>query len=175
VIGKKEGDELKSVIASLDKKVDDLAKGGGGGRGEVAKPIDPVSFATQQAEAVMAWNEAIRALTPKPAVVSATGESLEIVKEKNRHEEKLEEIKGDKEYKQSITEIASEIPERIGRGVAGQLRGEGEGSVAAGLEHVLCEDCGTKIYITPETGNTLTCPKCKATYQKGGTVESKTE
>jgi len=164
VIGKKETDELKGGIAALTKQVEELSRGGGV-RGNT-QPIDPITFAKQQAEAVSAWYKAIREITPEPPSVSAKGESLEVVREQNRHAERIEELKVDKDYKQSLTKIASEIPERIGHGIASQV-GEGGGSGNdSKLEFITCseEGCGTRIYITPETKGGITCPKCGSIY-----------
>jgi ribosomal protein S27E len=174
IVGKKETDELKGIIASLDKRLDDLSKVGTGRR-EEARPIDPITFAKQQAEAVAAWHEAIQVIIPKPGPVSDKGEPIEVVKERNRHDEKMEEIKGDLNYKKSLTDIATDIPERIGRGIAGRFAEEEE-SVGMGssvsskgnssLEHIVCADCGFKIQVPPNAGKEIECPKCGAVYTK---------
>ena len=173
VVGKKEADELRGLISSLDKKLDDLAKSGAGKK-EESKPVDPITFARQQAEAMVAWNKAIKELTPERPPVTEKGEPLEIVKERNRHEERMEEVKGEQRYKEKISETVAEIPERIGRGIAGQIsEGEGEsGSGAGELEYLMCteEGCGTKIPITPETGEQVTCPKCGSIYSRKETI-----
>lgn len=179
VVGKKDADELKDVIADLSKKVEDITKNPPRSRDE-AKPLDPILFARQQAEAVVAWNEALEQLRPAP-VASSGGKPLDIVKEENRHSEKMEEIKGERDYKKTLTDIASEIPERVGRGIAGQF-GEGheesgDGGSNTGMEYIECGECKTKIPIPPTVavGGQITCQKCGAIWAKGGTVESKTE
>lgn len=113
--------------------------------------------------------------------IGMPGESLESVKEKHRHEESMEAVKADREYKQKITSIAGDIPERVGRGLAGQVGEEKGGSSrkhSSGgdeLDSITCEECGQKIYLTPETQNEVTCPKCGAIFTKTSTAESKTE
>ena len=169
VIGKRETDELKDTIANLGKQVEELAKGGG--RRVEATPLDPVVFATQQAEAMTAWHKALEQISPRPTSASASGDSIEVVKEKNRHEERMEEIVADKDYKKTITDIASEIPERMGRGMANQFSesgGDDDGD-GGGLESMMCTEdgCGATIYITPQTGNSVTCPKCNSVYERG--------
>ena len=168
MVGKKESDELKSTITALSKQVEDLAKGGG--RKTDITPVDPVAFATQQAEAVSAWHTALEKIAPKPASTH-TSDSIEVVKEKNRHDEEMEKIRDDRDYKRSITDIASDIPERIGRGYANQVRDDGgadKSGNGGGLESIICSEdgCHTKIFITPQTGNSVTCPKCKTIYNK---------
>lgn len=174
---KKEASELRVLIASLDKKIDDFVKGGGGKGASV--PIDTATFAKQQADSVIAWHKALQEITPKAPPASVAGEPLVVVQEKNRHEEKMEEIKVEREYKESISTTLGEIPERIGYGYAARVREEGEGSSgdSGGLEYIMCtnEGCNTKIYITPDTGDQVTCPKCQMVYQRRQTAESKTE
>ncbi|MBA7537522.1 hypothetical protein ES705_29791 [subsurface metagenome] len=79
----------------------------------------------------------------------------------------MEEIKGDLNYKKSLTDIATDIPERIGRGIAGRFAEEEE-SVGMGssvsskgnssLEHIVCADCGFKIQVPPNAGKELSVP-----------------
>lgn len=175
---KKEASELRSMISSLDKKIEELVKNPP--HRDKPEPTDPVIFATQQAETLRIYHKTLDSLgmIPKPEPKTSDGRSLEVVKEEHRHDEKMEEIKADKEYKQNITEIATDIPERIGRGIAGQIKEEG-GSSGGGreLESIICsgEGCGTRIFITPETGPQVICPKCSAIYQRKGTVETEVE
>jgi len=173
---KKEASELRALVASLDKKLDDFMKGGGG-KG-ASGSIDPSTFAQQQAAAVVAWHKALQEITPQPPPVTVGGKTLDVVKEENRHAEKMEDIKVEREYKESISTTLGEIPERIGYGYAARVREEGEGdSGSGGLEYIMCtnEGCNTKIYITPDTGDQVTCPKCQMVYQRRQTAESKTE
>jgi len=89
------------------------------------------------------------------------------VKEKNRHDEKMEELKIDKEHKNSIANTLASIPEKIGRGFASQTLGEEEkdepeaGAVAktAEQEPFKCEQCGAEFMI-PAGALQITCPNC---------------
>jgi len=151
---------LGELKTSFDNLANEIRQGGGKGN----QPLDPVAFAKQQAEALVEWKKAIDQITPPP---SGTGDSLEVVKEQNRHDEKMEEIKDEKEYKESITEIAAEIPERIGKGIASRVEKEKGSDDGGGLDHMLCTEkgCGTKIFYTPES-KTITCPKCSMVYER---------
>lgn len=171
VTERKEADEIKSLLKDLSDKVNIIERGGGAGKKEEAKPLDPISFARQQAEAVKAWNEALQTLMPKSPPVNERGETLEVVREKHRHEEKMEEIKGDKDYKNELVKVASEIPERIGAGMAGHFSSEGGEESGSGLEYITCaeEGCGIKIY-APADAMQVTCPKCGAIYSKNPKV-----
>ena len=109
-------------------------------------------------------------------MVTADGKSLDVMREEHRHNEKIEEIKDQRQYHQELTKIASDIPERIGRGIAGHIGeeeiGRGSRGSGGGLDSITCteEGCGTKIYITPETGSQVVCPRCGTVYTRKGEV-----
>lgn len=179
IVGKKEADELKVIIASLDKKIDEMVKNPPH-KDEPPKSIDPVTFAKQQAETLRLYHATLdeMGLIPKPEPRTSDGKSLDVVKEEHRHDERMDEIKSEREYKQELTKIAADIPERIGRGVGSQLTegSSGSGGGGGGLEYLTCQEegCGIKIYITPETGSQVECPKCGSIYSRKATVETQT-
>lgn len=107
----------------------------------------------------------------------AEGASLEVTKENHRHQEKIEEIQTDRAYKEKLGEVISELPERIGRGLAGQImEGEETEGGKGSLDYIICseEGCGTKIPITSGASQ-ATCPKCGTIYSATGSVETKQE
>jgi len=173
IVGKKETDELKGIIASLDKRLDDLAKGGGaGGKIETPRPLSPMEYAKQQVEYINALKEL--GLIKEPVITGPSGEPLDIVKERNRHEERMEEVRGETDYKKTLGQTITEIPERIGRGIAGRISEEeegGGGSHSSSLEYITCEGCGTRFPIPPNAGSQIECPKCQSVYTKKGTAE----
>jgi predicted RNA-binding Zn-ribbon protein involved in translation (DUF1610 family) len=173
IVGKRETDELKDIIASLDKKIEDLAKGGGTKHTEPAKTLTPMEYAQQQVEYMKALKEL--GVIKEPVPTGASGEPLEVVKERNRHNEKMEEIKGDTDYKTSLAETVAGIPERVGRGIAGQFEEEepNHNSNGGELEYVTCPEkgCGAKIHFTPEAVK-IVCPKCGAVYKRRKAGES---
>jgi len=163
---------LADLKASFDNLANEIRQGGGKGN---QSPLDPVAFAKQQAEAFGAWRKVIDEFTPHPPA-SAVGEPLENVKEKNRHEEKMEEIKDERDYHGRITDIAGEIPEGVGYGLAkrfGEERKSRGGDGDGGLKHMLCTEkgCGTKINFTPES-EAITCPKCGMVYERKKETET---
>lgn len=166
----KGGNELEGVLEKLTAKVEAIGS---------RQPPDPIALAQQQAQAIGATYEALKTLgiIKEPEVRTEGGEPLEVVRERNRHAERMEEVKADREYKGKITEIASSIPERIGQGMSGQLGGEDSSGSGGELEYLICpeEGCGAKIYITPETGSQVKCQKCGSIYTRKATTESKTE
>lgn len=168
--GNKGEGELKGVLEKLTARVEAIGS---------RQPPDPIALAQQQAQAIGATYEALKTLgiIKEPVATTHEGEPLEVVKERNRHEERLEEVRADRAYKQEITEIASGTFERIGRGAAHEILSgrEEEGSSGGGeLEYLICE-CGQKIPIMPETGPQVTCPKCGTIYTRKQTTEGKTE
>jgi len=103
--------------------------------------------------------------------IGIPGESLELIKEKHHHEERMGDIKANREHNEALTNIASEIPERIGHGFAKQFSEE-EGSGGGGggqLETFECPDCHTKVP-TPPGISQVTCPQCGGIFQKGKSV-----
>ncbi len=159
-----------NAIAQKDKTLTDLMqqnkaildeikviKTGGGddrtsrkGKVKVIKP----DFSVEEFEE----GEAIILQQPAPG---AGGEPIEVVQERNRHDEKMLEIKAESEHKKELRELASTIPERIGRGVAKQVR-------ESGMESFICTNCGSTIYVPPETGNIITCgnDKCRMKFER---------
>lgn len=171
---RKEPVELKEILNHLTDEVKSLKE-------RTNQPVDWVAFGRQQAEMTKVYYETLKeaGIIKEPeSRVTYQGEPLEVVKEKNRHDERMQEIMADREYKQDITRIASEIPERIGRGIAGQFSEEGGSGSGGGkgLEYTICTEkgCGTKIYFTPES-KTITCPKCGTVYDRGEGKEGETE
>ncbi|MBA7615214.1 hypothetical protein ES703_22492 [subsurface metagenome] len=176
IVGKRETDEIKGLMASLDKRIDELAKGGGGGKVEVQRPPTPMEYAKQQVEYINALKEL--GIIKEPVVTGSSGEPLEIVRERNRHEEKMEEVRGERDYKQSLAETVADLPERLGRGIAGQFTEEAEGrggSHSSSLEYIICDECKTKFPIPPNAGNQVECPKCKSVYTRGAAAEPETK
>ena len=189
------GDEFMNTFMKelAQKSVDSIVKSPGSGgssdvealrsdlnslRVELKTATDPVESANRVKSMYESWKTI--GLIKEPETPIYEGEPLEVVKEKHRHDEKIEELKADREYKQELTKIASELPERVGRGIGGQISEEEESrghSGDGGLESFICpeEGCGARIYITPETGGQVTCPKCKSIYSRTGSVETKEE
>ena len=100
---------------------------------------------------------------------------MEAVKEENRHEEKMKDLDTEREWKRETTKTLSEIPEKIGRGIASQVsEGEGESNSRGSglLESIECGECGHKIQITPET-ESITCGKCGTIYSRKETIKAK--
>lgn len=177
IVGKRETDEIKGLMTSLDKRIDELAKGGGAVKVEAQRIPTPMEYAQQQVMYINALKEL--GLIKEPVATGPSGEPLEIVKERNRHEEKMEEVKGERDYKHSLSDTIANLPERIGHGIAGQFSeesGGGSGDVhssGSSLEYITCteEGCGNKFPIPPNAGKELECPKCGAIYAQGPTNE----
>jgi hypothetical protein len=106
------------------------------------------------------------------------GESLEAMKIRLSHEEKMAAINERRKYHEEMTNIAASIPDRIGRGAASQVRENivarrDDGNGKDELETLTCGSkmqdgttCGATIYITPETRTRVKCPKCNSMYER---------
>jgi len=138
----------------------------------VGAPKDALTQAREQAESIKTLITALidSGLVKAPgAGGEPTGEPLEVIKEKNRHTEKLEEIKIDKEYKTGMVDAVGNLAEDIGAGAASQIlqrKEVGKEKTGGVLQTFECTDCHSTIYITPETGEKVTCAKCGAIYER---------
>lgn len=103
------------------------------------------------------------------------GESIETLKEKHRHDEKMHELGTERNYKEGIVTALGDIVERAGRGAAHQYLEEGGAEEPAGakLDYFTCTEkleggqlCGATISMPPGAPQ-FTCPKCNALYGKG--------
>lgn len=163
--------------------IDALLKGPGKGsseevRGEITTLRDEVRRMSDPVEIIAkakALTDGLRSagLIPEPS--TGGGGSLEELKETHRHEEKLEELRTEKAYKEKVSSTLSELPERIGHGFAEQLMGaEEEASSSSAIKYYTCteEGCGFKIPITPETGDQVVCGKCGTVYNRKKAVET---
>jgi len=111
-------------------------------------------------------------IQPKPA---SDRKSIEEIKEENRHAEEVAKLEADKEYKNSVAHTLASIPEKIGRGLAGQVaEGGGEETAAPAaanrtieLEPFTCknEECG-KVTPIPKNATKFTCPHCGSIYER---------
>lgn len=121
--------------------------------------------------------------------IPAGGESMEVVKEKNRHDEKLAELKNNKDHNDQIAQVLTDIPQRLGEG-AGEffMRSAMEGDNAPAKKTApaastpagkyVCQNqipekegsgamlaCNTEIAV-PAGAGTIECPKCHMVYKR---------
>ena len=187
VVGKREDADIKALLVNMNKRLESIESGktklrrrdddddDGDGR---SRRYDPISQMKQQAEAVKMWQETLEGmgLSQKPG--SAASESIEMVKEKNRHEEQLLAVKSHAEYEAKLGETVASIPEKVGQGI-GRLFLDGDdeeepaakGSNAPLMQHVKCE-CGQSITVPPGIKQ-FTCPKCGSKYEAKDEPEKK--
>lgn len=160
--------EMRQEMKELRNAVTALAAGN-------VNKIDPLTAAKNQAVAMNEMSSAMLAYAKSfgwaPPGQGGTGKAsattIEEIKEKNRHDEKMLELGQEKEHKDKLVEIAASIPERIGEGAAKYYRSSSNmQSAGDGFEHLKCDTCGTDIVITPTTGSTVKCPKCEQVYAK---------
>ena len=164
----KASSELESIIKEMRDEIKNLRN---------APKVEKVDPAEAQASQLDSLSKLVDSLV-KLGVVQrpgseavATGKPLEVVKEENRHAEKMEELTTESKYKNKVAETLAELPERIGRGIAGQIADQGEEQKevprTSSMEHFACpnEKCGYNIVFPPGTV-TITCPKCGSVYER---------
>jgi hypothetical protein len=158
---------LRDLKGEIDDKIDQIRPGGARSRQESVSPADALK---QQIDLLKTAREMATEMGWVKQEAVATGEPIEVVREKNRHIEKMEEVKVGAAHEERIGNIIAEIPERIGRGISSQLMGEEETPETGGLPTYPCT-CGHKIVIPPGAPESITCSKCGAVYSKGAKQE----
>jgi len=117
----------------------------------------------------------------KPIILEqkpATGEPLEVVKERHRHAEKMEEIGVERTFKEKLADVVEDIPTNLGKGWAAEstLRhrqsnappsSPGTGSVSS----FPCTKCKATIFVPPDMPAQVKCAKCGTVYQSDEEVE----
>lgn len=170
---KKEG-ELRGTIERLEKQVENLSQEIKAGP-KAQTPANPAEGIRQQATAFKGLIDALKEIgVPIGESSGGSGETVDQMKERHRHTEAMEKLKGEKEYKTGIVDLAGDTVERVGRGLAHQFLEEGEGEPAGRepasttqLETTTCpeEGCGQQIFVPPGATQ-MTCPKCKNTFER---------
>jgi hypothetical protein len=135
-----------------------------------APPLSPAEVVQQSTAIVRGLHESWTHLGLIPSGAPA-GQSIEELKEANRHKEKMEELGADREHKEALAEIAGDIPGRIGEGYAKHMMqqagkgggtGGGAGVGADGLQTFKCVNpkCGAPVVVPREHGAIVFCGAC---------------
>ncbi|GAI64765.1 unnamed protein product, partial [marine sediment metagenome] len=140
-------------------------------------------FAKQQAEQTKAYYETLKSLGMIRGSESSTsqGEPLEVVREKHQHEEKMEELRADREHKERLVGVADDVSERIGHGIATDIRhsrgGQGQKAGGSNLPAFTCDECHKAFPISPEAEakGEIVCPYCGMVYRDKSKETSETE
>jgi hypothetical protein len=166
-------DTIKDAIREMREEIKALREKNG-----APPPTPPKVYTVTQDGQVLEtpFGAPVVIKTPPPA---SSGEPIEVVREKNRHEEELEKIKHDKWYKEQLADSLGTIAEGVGSAGLGRMLGGGGGAGAGGRtatgaafkEFYTCE-CGEKIPIFPETGDSIKCAKCGQVYNRGGSAQA---
>ncbi|MFH1031114.1 MAG: hypothetical protein V1767_00885 [Chloroflexota bacterium] len=95
-----------------------------------------------------------------------TGDSIETVKENNRHTEEMEKLKTEKTYKESIADTLANGTRLVGEGISQDiLKGVLKKPAESGMESFKCDKCGTTITVGPGA-LAVKCPKCGQVFRK---------
>jgi len=158
-------DEIKDVRAELKAKNSERVV-------ERIPVMDPLVAANQHFKVLKQTIDSVRELgmpgfgIAPVATAAPVGESIEALKERNRHEEAMGKQKSDAKYHEGLVEVAASIPERIGAGLAGAAMERHAEDVPpdSNLEKIQCE-CGNTI-IAPKAIARVKCPRCGLIYEK---------
>ncbi len=161
LVGGKPGSGEASVAETLRSEMADL-------RRELRDATDPVASARRVKEVFDGFKG--MGLIPEP---SPGGASIDELKVKYGHVEKMEELRADREHKERLVDITADLPERIGRGIGEDIRrsrGKERSpsrSPSSTLDKIKCEECGTEFVVPPEAmeKGVAICPKCGETYR----------
>ena len=186
ITGKRDEVDIKALLVNMNKRLEAIESGkiktrrrddDDDGNDDRPRRVDPVTYAKQQ---ITATTDLINGLADlgliqKPGAGNA--ESIEMLKEKNRHDEQILAVKSHADYEAKLGETIATIPEQVGKGI-GKLFLEGDdgeepvqNSNKPMMQHVKCE-CGQDITIPPNITK-FTCPKCGAKYEDKGAPEKK--
>ncbi len=103
-----------------------------------------------------------------------TGATIDEIREKNRHDERMAEITNDKNYKEKVADTLAGLPEKIGAGLAGSLvdadkpaGGQPAPAASSSVQYIKCEteNCGYNIPYAPSSTK-IVCPKCRTIYER---------
>ena len=139
-------------------------------------PLDPIQQAENTVALVRRLKEA--GIISEPAQ-AASGESIEVVKEKHRHAEKMEEIQTDRGFKEKLAAAVEDIPISLGKGLGAERasRQERGGHLSSSSEKesvssFQCKnpDCKATIFIPPNPPSQLKCAKCGMVYEQTGSA-----
>ncbi|MDP2729121.1 MAG: hypothetical protein Q8O55_01405 [Dehalococcoidales bacterium] len=154
------------ILAKLTEKIEALEK-----RPTVAAAPPQKSFIVVKADGSVQEIESGKPIFLEPRENPDKTDSIEVVKEKNRHAEEMQRLDTEKVYKASVAKTLADIPEKIGRGIAGHMADEGEELEAVSktfeTEHFKCEttECGREFEV--EKGATrIQCPFCQSVYTR---------
>jgi len=139
-------------------------------------PIDPL---TQIEQTVATYKRLKEVGMVGGSESKGEGESIEVVKEKHRHEEKMEEITNERKFKEKLGDIAEEIPVNLGKGWAAEnasrQRSGGKASSPStekdSVSSFPCKKCGATIFVPPDIPEQIKCSKCGQVYQSQETPE----
>jgi len=176
----RETGELKDMVKSLQKTIDEMKKdkedkrdGRGERDGRQSAPPDPLATFRAMKETATVWRETLLDLGMVSEPGANNKQSLDELKEKHRHEEKLKELESEDRYKQSNSDTLASIPELLGKGIGGMIRGgatEQDGNTQPPVtdtsnrtESHKCVKCGNMIFAPPDATH-VTCPKCGKEY-----------
>lgn len=158
---------IAAILEKLSQKITDIES-----RNARPDPPTKLNYILVKADGTIQEVESGKPILLEPKL--ATGQSIEVVKEQNRHDEKMEELKTDRDFKEKLGEVVEEIPVNLGKGWAAEnalkTHPEASTSSSVGKESVnsfQCKNpkCKATIFVPPDIPPRITCAKCGTVYQ----------
>ena len=165
---------IAAILDKLSQKVTDLES-----RNLLREPQAKTNYVLVKADGTIQEIESGKPiiLEPKPS----EGEPLEVVKERHRHAEKMEEITNERKFKDKLGEVVEEIPINLGKGWAAEnsLRQRSGGRAPSSstekdsVNSFQCKNpkCKATIFVPPDIPEQIKCAKCGMVYESQETPE----
>jgi len=158
------------ILEKLTQKITDLES-----RNLLREPTTKTNYVLVKADGSIQEVESGKPiiLEPKPTV----GEPIDVVKERNRHAEKMEEINVERDFKKKLGDVVEEIPVNLGKGW-GAENASRPGKAAPAPSSTEKESVGSFQCQNPECKATIfypllnpppqiKCAKCGRVYEQG--------
>jgi len=156
------GVDVEKLLEQMDKRFEQVIKA------ISSSSTDPVAYAKRQGQAFAAYMEAFDSLSSMRG--GNNKPDISEIKEKNRHEERMQELTTEKEHRGKLIGLAESIPKKIGEGVAERyLSGSSGVTDDDGIQKFKCTDCGKDILVPNANADSITCASCGAIFKRGET------
>jgi len=161
---------IAAILDKLNQKITDIES-----RNLSSQPPTKTTYVLVKADGTIQEVESGKPiiLEPKPT----TGEPIDVVKERHRHAEKMEEIGVERSFKQKLGEVVEEIPVNLGKGWAAESASR-QGKAAPSPSSTEKESVGSFQCLNPECKATIfyplsnpppliKCAACGKVYEQG--------
>jgi len=162
---------IAAILDKLNQKVTDIEN-----RTLSHEPQTRTNYVLVKADGTIQEIESGKPIILEPKPIE--GQSIDVVKEQNRHTEQMETIKVERDFKEKLGNVVEEIPVSLGKGWAAEnaLRRRQDGPPSSSTEKgsvssFPCTKCKATIFVPPDIPEQIKCSKCGTVYQSQETPE----